>query len=730
MSSPKKTWVLEILKQRDALKMALFEKEELSSTLKHYQQIKVSLKQIGHLSCELFSLLENTDIRYTAELDPRLALKKVGMLLWEQLLTKAIKERLSELSGGSLLLSIDEELIHIPWELLYDGKDFFSLKFNLGRSVHTKKEPSRLRYRSLDVPLKMLILANPTGDLSSSYLEGIKIRDRFSFNPQLIRIDFKSTQIDTLYIKKHLGDYDIIHFAGHCEYDLKNPQESGWVFSDGRLTALEIINLGSTLSLPLLIFSNACHSAKIDSNQSVYLEKNFNLASTFLFCGVRHYIGTIKKIEDKTSLYFAQEFYNHLIMGRTVGESIRLARLALIKERGLGMFDWAGYLLYGDPNFSLFKPSPKIIVLTKKRSLPFKRFKRPLAILSSLFFFGLIIIYLSLWLPTLNPHTYFLYLKSKQAYLSGRNQQVLYLGESLIKKDPFFLNVYPLLAQTYNRLGNRQMALKYYFDYSFYSQKKNDTKHLILSYIGIGWLYYLKGDYPKAFDFYQKALDLSRAHKDRVNEAVTLRRLALCYMDKNNPEEALSLLTKSSEINRERRYIQQHRYNLACDYFDLALLFTNKDDFDTAEEFYQKSQAIFESLRLKDESSDYYFNLGEIYLFKKQYPKALELYLKGLSIDQRQGNLPNLASDYNMLGQLYLEMDNLKEAENFFFKALAICEGIDGPLELAETYYNLGLLYKKKNNKDKAKEYLSSALRIYEEINPYEAENIKKELKK
>lgn len=730
MLPSKKTLVLEILNQRDSLKMALFEKDELSSTLKHYSEINVSLKQINYLSSELFSLLERTEPKTLREADIVSALKKIGMLLWEQLLTKLVKQRLEDTLSGNLLLSIDEGLIHIPWELLHDGKEFLCLKFNLGRSVHIEKEPSRLNYRSLGRPLKMLILANPTGDLRSAYLEGIKIKNRFSLDQNLIRVDFKSTQIDTLYVKRHLSDYDIIHFAGHCEYEPQRPQESGWVFSDGRLSPLEIINLGSTLSLPLLIFSNGCYSAKVSSEESTYLEKNFSLASAFLLCGVRHYIGTIRKVEDKASLSLAEEFYNHLIMGRTVGESLRLARLALIKEKGLSNLGWAEYLLYGDPDFALFKLSTKVAVLSSKRINPLRIPKRRLLFtLSSLLSSALIIICLSLWLPTLNPYTYLLYLKSKKAYFSGRNQEVIRLGESLLKKDPLFLSIYPLLAEVYNRLGNRQMALKYYFDYSFYSQKRNDTKHLILSYIDIGWLYYLKGDYPKAFDFYQKALNLSKLYKDRLNEAIVLRRLALWYMDRNNYEEALSLLTKSSEINRERRHIYEHRYNLACDYFDLALLFTNKEDFKTAEELYQKSQSLFESLRLKEESSDYYFNLGEIYLFEKQYPKALNLYLKGLGIDQKQGNLPNLASDYNMLGQLYLEMNNLKEAESFFLKALVICQEIDGPLELAETYRNLGLFYKKKNDKDKAREYLSSAHRIYAQINSYETENIEKELR-
>jgi len=711
---------LEILKQTNGLSMGLFERKEFASTIKNYSQCSVSFTEIDKLCQEALFILNKANKRGALEPDLIHSLKKTGQLLWDHLFTKSVKDRLRTTQILDLVLSLDEELINIPWELLYTGEDFLCLKFNLGRLVRTKGQIQAPQYRSARGILKMLILANPTADLKSAYLEGIHIKNQFARRKNEIRIDFKSTHIDTMYVKKNLRDYDIVHFAGHCEYDGDNPKNTGWLLDDGRFTTQDILALGES---PALVFSNACQSAKFSTDlmEADYQEKTYGLAAAFLFSGTRHYIGTTYKIEDPVSLVFAQEFYTQLIKGKLIGECMRLSRLRLIKEYGIATIPWAAYLLYGDPGFALFRPKPQPAILGLKRRVALQKYKNSLRKLALAVSIISICIYLYMWLPTINPNAYILFIKAQDLFIKGRNQEVVSISQELIKKDPMFLAVYPLVADTYRRLGDQDNALKYYFDYLLYSQRRQDKKNLAAAYIGIGWIYHLQGEYPKAFDFYNKALALSRDNNDNLNEAVALRKLAVYYIDKQDYAQALELLTKSSEINRMRQHIYQHRYNLACDYFDIGLVFVNKDDF------YAKSQRLFEKLKLKNELSDYYFNLGEIYLFEKQYQKALDCYTKGLKIDQGQGNRPGVAGDYNMIGELYIEMDNLEEAENFFHQSILVCKEIKSPIELASAYYNLGLLYKKKGKINKAREYLRQAQEIYRLIDTPDYQEIKKE---
>lgn len=702
--------VLEVARQENKLLMSVFEQGEAASTIKHYSQLDLVIPQINRACQEVTSILHRSTLKSGVDTDFLHRLEKTGQFLWDHLLTGQVKNRLIHSENKELLLSLDEELISIPWELLHDRNQFFCLKFNLGRVVRTKEQFNQLKYRSANSDLRMLILANPTNDLKSSYLEGVYIKNQLDRYRKYLKVDFKSTQIDSLYLKRNLMDYDIVHFAGHCEYESRDSGNTGWLLSDARFTTRDILALSGDFSLPSLVFSNACYSAKAGSDliNNDYQEKTYSLAAAFLFSGVRHYIGTIWKIEDPNSLLFAREFYSHLVKGKTIGECIRLSRLGLIKEYGLCAISWANYILYGDPNFTLFnsvKTAAKVPKVKVRYSLYKKYLKKIFLFLSV----TLVCLFLYIYLPAKNPNSYFLFLKAQGLFNRGDNFGVIALAEKILHQDPLFLTAYPLFAKAAERLGERQKCLKYYFDYAFYSQKRNDLKNLTSAYIGIGWTYYLMGDYAKSFEFYEKAGNLSKKTGDKLDEAIVTRKLAVWYTDKEDFDKALELLVKSSEINRDRQNLYEHRYNLACDYFDIGLVFSDKNDFEAAKEFYKKSKAIFEKMKLKGEMSDYYFNLGELYLFDKQYDKALKFYLLGLKIDQALDNRPGIAGDYNMIGELYSEMGNLSEAEKFFKESAEACQKLNLKPELASAYYNLALLYKQKGLKNSAKEYLLKA---------------------
>ena len=56
------------------------------------------------------------------------------------------------------------------------------------------------------------------------------------------------------------GDFDIVHFAGHANFDTDQADRSGWLFKDGVLTASDLEGMERP---PRLIFANACLSAQV-----------------------------------------------------------------------------------------------------------------------------------------------------------------------------------------------------------------------------------------------------------------------------------------------------------------------------------------------------------------------------------------------------------------------------------------------------------------------------------
>lgn len=731
--------VLEIIRRERSLAMSLFEPRDLTSTLRHYCQCSVSSLEINRLCRETVNVLNKANKKGGLTEEQFTNLKKTGHLLWSHVLAHPIRQKLKHLQGIDLTLFLDEELITIPWELLYNGHNFLCLEFNVGRLVRTNVEKvAQAEYRSLSGTPRMLILANPTNDLKSSYTEGLTIKEELDRDRERIRIDFKSTVIDRMYVKKNLGDYDLVHFAGHCEYDPQNQGNTGWLLADGRFTTTDILSLGSSVSMPSLVFSNGCHSAQasLDLIDADYQQKNYSLASAFLFSGVRHYIGAIRKLEDTVSFDFARSFYTCLLSGKSVGESLRLSRMRIIAERGIKTILWAGYLLYGNPNFTILPEAPasqppvagqaaKASASTLRRYL-FGRREVVAAVSAAAVIFGIVLA--AVLLPAKNPAAYLEFVQVKKLFEAGRNEEAAERASVLIHASPRFLDAYPVLADAYHRLGDKETALKYYYEYALQSEKQDDPKNLARAYSSIGWYYHSDGEYEKAFGFYEKAVEVSRKNRDRLNEAVALRRMAVWHIDKESYDEALKLLTKSSEINRERVRFPEHRYNLACDYFDIGLVFTNMDDYVTARTFYEKSKEIFQRLNLCNELSDCYFNLGELFVYEKQYQKALEYYQEGLMIDTEHKNKANLPSDHLMIGELYVEMERWELAQDQFEKSAQIASQIDARDDLAEAYRALGSLSMRLKDTRRAREYLRQAQEIYYEIDQQAYEEIKKEL--
>lgn len=707
-------FILEIFSQRKRLKMCLSSREEFSPSFKTYSEAIIDPKMVDQLSQEMIAILNKQDKKSKIGEEYLNELKKTGQLLYDHILSRQVKERLRANQDLDLILTVDEKLIFIPWELLFDGSNFLCLKYNLGRAIRTEREIDTRHYRDFSFPYKMLIIANPTGDLNSSYQEGVQIKNKL-FKNRFLNLNFKSYHVDSLYVKKYLRDYDIVHFAGHCQYDAGNFSNSGWLLSDGTMKVGDFILMSQSQPLPSIVFANACQSTKI--GQSLVQAKSqssiYNLAFAFLFSGVRHYIGTSWRLDDRLAFKFASEFYNQIIKGISMGKALRQARNHLIDKYGNDAIAWASYVLYGDPAFILTRPKRQVY-LKPKEKIGLSR--KTILVAGSIILFIAMLLILRIVLPTMNPSTYLSFSRASNFYLEGKNEEVVKLSQEIIRRDKLFLPAYKLLGDLYFRLGNMSLALQSYSDYLRLSEKKKDHKNLASAYIKIAWVHHMKGDYKKSEEFYIRAIDLSRRHKDRLNEADGLSRLAVWYIDKGDFDEAFALLTQSSEINRQRLNNPEHKFNLACDYFNIAFLFVEKDDYKAAKEFYSKSYKLFQELNEIPELSDFYFNMGEIALFEKKYQKALDYYNQGLNLDKKLNHRFNLSSDYQMFAELYLEMGNLYEAERYFYKSIELCEEINNLPVLAWVYYELAMMYKDHGMEDKARELLTKALAIFKDI--------------
>jgi len=348
------TLYLEATKDQDMLKVGLYFPDD---SMTSYEEIAISLatieKQFSHM-IEKMNKIGKYGNDGKGGLDH---LKYLGRMLHDELLTNSVKDFLSTTSAQYLILKLDDHLVHIPWELIYDGHEFLCQRFNMGRQVKTRQQKCGNIERKNKKSKKMWIIANPTNDLQHSRIEG---EDIFQYTDQInseqntifSTLDYKINEDRTKLLFK---DFDIVHFAGHAEYDQQNPDNSRWKLSKGYLRARDIYKMAKGAPMPSIVFCNACQSAQTNEwdNKDCTSDTSFGLSNAFLYAGVKHYIGPFWKIMDQPSRQFALTFYKHLMSGKTIGESTKLARKILMDNAS--DICWASYLLYGDPRTHYFE---------------------------------------------------------------------------------------------------------------------------------------------------------------------------------------------------------------------------------------------------------------------------------------------------------------------------------------------------------------------------------------
>ena len=283
---------------------------------------------------------------------PNEALKKLGGILYHQLLPEKARAHLQSFNKANLSLRLDDRLIHVPWELCFDGQEFLGLKYFVGKQIITEYRSKSITNRGsfCGEEIKVLLIADPTETLESASREVEQLATYLDECTGFQVFILGGRQVTKTALLKSLGEFDIIHYAGHADFIPEEPGRSGWILHDSKMTSVEISKLDK---VPSLIFSNSCQGGVFSPwEETRCVEKfSFGIGSSFLQAGVKNYIGTPWRLPDRASGDFASNFYRHLVNGCTLGETLLKTKKDSIKKSGWNDLLWANYSLYGDPAF-------------------------------------------------------------------------------------------------------------------------------------------------------------------------------------------------------------------------------------------------------------------------------------------------------------------------------------------------------------------------------------------
>ena len=341
--------------QGEQLRLAALPDGKQAQVLKHVREFPYREAEIRNLVEDIDQCLLAVDRRGRLPEAKLLRLKELGRTLYGLLIPEDIGRFILETRVRHLIFQIDDGLVYIPWELLHTGEEFFCIRYSMGRIVSSTQQPLAPS-RDLDRrPLKILIIADPKGDLPASKTEGISVQKELNRSgaSNALSADLHTQNVSAEVLKTQLADYELLHYAGHFDYVHDDPSQSGLLLADGKFEIGRLLSLARDHSLPSLVFTNACQSGRTEKWSMV--ERVYSLANAFLAAGVRHYIGGTRDLFDRLSASLAEEFYRQLVANQSVGEALRQARIKSIRRFGEENLAWASYVLYGDPGFHYFE---------------------------------------------------------------------------------------------------------------------------------------------------------------------------------------------------------------------------------------------------------------------------------------------------------------------------------------------------------------------------------------
>ena len=204
------------------------------------------------------------------------------------------------------------------------------------------------------------------------------------------------------------------------------------------------------------------------------------------------------------------------------------------------------------------------------------------------------------------------------------------------------------------------------------SEQKSFKKALSLSYNSLGIIFYNKGDYDKAINYYSRSLKIREEIGDKKGIAATLNNFGIVYQDMGDNARAIEYYTLSLKTNEE--------------------------------------------IGDKNGESNTLSNIGRIYLEQHDTSKAIYYQTRSLKIREAIGDKRGMAIAYNNLASIYSGQNNKTKALEYYNHSLKISEEISDKNNKAQALVNIGFIYKKEEDNLKALDYLGRSLKIFEEI--------------
>ncbi len=266
-------------------------------------------------------------------------------------------------------------------------------------------------------------------------------------------------------------------------------------------------------------------------------------------------------------------------------------------------------------------------------------------------------------------------LYAQQALLfSDKNQQDNLVGETLYS-----------VAQAYYRIGNYPKALEYYLRAVKIYKQTQQTQNEALLLQQVGHIYVEFGDYEQGLFYHAEALKIYEKINQPLGIATVTGYLGQAYLQSKNLDFAKENFEKAIELaekSNNPRIVAINQINLG----DWAFA---KQNYAQALRYYQTAQKTLQELKDPENEGHALNGIGEVHAQLNQPREALTNYQKALALEQEANDVEGMASVYLDLGELYLKQKSYTDAQIFLLKSLNLAKNLRAKKIIRDAYFAL-----------------------------------------
>jgi signal transduction histidine kinase/Tfp pilus assembly protein PilF len=246
------------------------------------------------------------------------------------------------------------------------------------------------------------------------------------------------------------------------------------------------------------------------------------------------------------------------------------------------------------------------------------------------------------------------------------------------------------------------------------SMKEDSNKVKLLSDL----CFYTRGvSSDTALHYGKQALQLANRLKWEKGIAQAYNDIAIVFIDKNDYDTAKLALFQALDIRKKLK----DELGEAAIYNKLGIITQEQFNLKEALKWNYKALAIYEKLNHTFNLTYVLNNLGVLHFNLREYDKAIEMHNRALALRKQIGDVYGIAASHGNLANVYYESKDTSRAEENWRFAIEHFRKLNKPEELAVQLNNYGGMLSYRKEYEKAKTMLLEAYEIRKQLNDRKA---------